>query len=412
MKKLIIILVSTLLSLPVFAQEFKATGKLDAVGADGFYKVFLSPAEAVYLSGNLTNARILDSKKTEVPYLLVEESPIYLQELFKEYEIQSQKRTPGVSTVIRLHNREQTAINNISLLLKNAEAQKTANLTGSDDGKQWFAVRENFAFYPANNASSVSEVRAIEFPLTNYKYYQLTISDSTSAPLNILKAGYYDKSVTLGLFSAIPGSVSISTNTQQKRTNITLRFKKEQIIDKLELSMKGTTFFQRSGVVTVERVRKIKNREERYMDHLESFITRSGQTSVITFTGLKSNNLTLSIENGDNPALSINEIKAYQLNRYLIAWLTKGESYKIGFKGKDVVAPSYDLEYFKDSIPSNAQVLKINDLQSIEEKTASDSPTLFTSKTIIWVAIGAVIILLGFMSLKMVKETNTSEKDS
>jgi hypothetical protein len=412
MKKLIVILVSTLLSLPVFAQEFKATGKLDAVGADGFYKVFLSPAEAVYLNENLTNARILDSKKTEVPYLLVEESPIYLQELFKEYEIQSQKRTPGVSTVIRLHNPEQTAINNISLLLKNAEAQKTANLTGSDDGKQWFAVRENFTFYPANNASSVSEVRAIEFPLTNYKYYQLTISDSTSAPLNILKAGYYDKSVTLGLFSAIPGSVSISTNTQQKRTNITLRFKKEQIIDKLELSMKGTTFFQRSGVVTVERVRKIKNREERYMDHLESFITRSGQTSVVTFTGLKSNNLTLSIENGDNPALSINEIKAYQLNRYLIAWLTKAESYKIGFKGKDVVAPSYDLEYFRDSIPSNAQVLKITDLQPTEEKMASDSPTLFTSKTIIWVAIGAVIILLGFMSLKMVKETNTSEKDS
>lgn len=412
MKKLIVILVSTILSLPVSAQEFKATGKLDAVGTDGFYKVFLSPAEAVYLNENLTNARILDSKNTEVPYLLIEESPIYLQELFKEYKIQSQNRTPGVSTVIRLHNPQQTAINNISLLLKNAEAQKTANLTGSDDGKQWFAVRENFTFYPANNASSVSEVRAIEFPLTNYKYYQLVIYDSTSAPLNILKAGYYDKSVTLGLFSAIPDSVSISTNTQQKRTNITLRFKKEQIIDKLELSMKGTTFFQRSGVVTVESVRKIKNREERYTDHIQNFITRSGQTSVITFTGLKTSNLTLSIENGDNPALSIDEIKAYQLNRYLIAWLTKGESYKIGFKGKEVVAPSYDLEYFRDSIPSNAQVLKINDLQSIEEKKASDSPTLFTSKTIIWVAIGAVIILLGFMSLRMVKETNAPEKDS
>ena len=71
MKKLIVILVSTILSLPVSAQEFKATGKLDAVGTDGFYKVFLSPAEAVYLNENFTNARILDSKKTEVPYLLV-----------------------------------------------------------------------------------------------------------------------------------------------------------------------------------------------------------------------------------------------------------------------------------------------------------------------------------------------------
>jgi hypothetical protein len=412
MRKLIFILVSGMLALPALGQEFKASGKIQSVNADGFYKVFLSPAEAIYLNESLTNARILDSNNTEVPYLLIEESPIYLQEFFKEYEIQSQKRTPGVSTVIRLHNPDQTAINNISLLLKNAEAQKTANLTGSDDGKQWFAVRENFTFYPANNARSVSEVRAIEFPLTNYKYYQLTISDSTSAPLNVLKAGYYDKSVTLGLFSVLPDSVSITTNTQQKRTYINLKFKDGQIIDKLELSMKGTTFFQRSGKVTLERVQKVKNREERYTDVIESFVIRSGQTAIITFTGLKTNNLTLEIDNGDNPALTINDINAYQLNRYLIAWLTKGEAYTIGFTGKDVAAPSYDLEYFRDSIPANAQILRIGNLQPIEAGTVSGSPTVFTNTTIIWVAIGAVIVLLGFMSLKMVRETNASKKDS
>lgn len=412
MKRLVSIVAFGILSLPLFAQEFSATGKLETVSADGFYKVLLSPEAAIYLNETLTNARILDSKNSEVPYMLIEESPVYLQQLFKEYEIQSQKRTPGISTVIRLHNPEQTAINNISLLLRNAEARKTASLTGSDDGKQWFVVRENFTFYPANNTNSVSEVRAIEFPLTNYTYYQLEISDSTSAPLNILKAGYYDKSVTLGLFITVPDSASITTHTQEKRTYIKLRFKEGQLIDKLELSMKGTTFFQRSGFVAVESVRKIKKREERYTRHIENFVVRSGQTTAITFTGLKTNNLTLCIENEDNPALSIDELNAYQLNRYLVAWLTKGQSYTLGFKGKDAVPPSYDLEYFRDSIPSNARVLKISNLQATPAQTVSESPTFFTSKTIIWVAIGGVITLLGFMSLKLVKETSRTEKDT
>jgi uncharacterized membrane protein YjfL (UPF0719 family) len=44
--------------------------------------------------------------------------------------------------------------------------------------------------------------------------------------------------------------------------------------------------------------------------------------------------------------------------------------------------------------------------------TASNAPTFFTSKTIIWIAIGGVIVLLGFMSLKLVRETSIPEKDS
>jgi hypothetical protein len=412
MKKLVSIVVFGILSLPLLAQEFSATGKLETVSADGFYKVLLSPEAAIYWNETLTNARILDTKNAEVPYMLIEESPVYLQQFFKEYEIQSQKRTPGVSTVIKLHNPGQTAINNISLLLRNAQARKTGSLTGSDDGKQWFVVREDFTFYPVNNPNSVSEVRAIEFPLTNYTYYQLEISDSASAPLNILKAGYYDKSVTLGLFTPVPDSVSITTRTREKRTYITLRFKEGQLIDKLELSMKGTTFFQRSGIVTVENVRKVKKREERYTRDIENFVVRSGQTTAITFTGLKTDNLTLCIENGDNPSLSIDELKAYQLNRYLVAWLTKDQSYTLGFKGKDTAPPSYDLKYFRDSIPSNAPVLKISNLRATTAQTVSESPAFFTSKTIIWIALSGVIALLGFMSLRLVKETSRTEKDT
>jgi hypothetical protein len=190
-----------------------------------------------------------------------------------------------------------------------------------------------------------------------------------------------------------------------------MKFNSLQLIDKLELNLTGSPFFQRSGVITTKQVRRVKKKDEQYDEYLEDFIVRSGQTTVVNFDGLKTDNLTFCVENGDNPALSVNELKAYQLNRHLIAWLKKDEAYTVRFGSEDQTSPTYDLEYFRDSIPAQVQVLRINNVQPVEVTSAAETTTIFTSKTIIWIAIGAVIILLGFMSLKLVRETSNTEKD-
>lgn len=400
-----------ILSISCFAQEYQATGKLEKPVRDGFYKIFLSPAEARYSSPGFSNIRILDSKNMEVPYMLTEEQPVYLEKQFKEYEILEKKQVNRAFTSIKLYNATKASINNIGLLIKNAEVSKTARLSGSDDGKTWFAVKENFTLNAFNNRTTVSELRGIEFPLTNYAYYLLEISDSTSAPLNVLKAGYYDVAVTNGLFTRIIDSVSTTAETKDKRTHITLKFSAAQVVDKLELRLTGSPFFQRSGTLTQHGKRKVKNRYEEYDVLLSDFVVRSGQILVINLRGYKTDNLTFHIENGDNPGLSIQSLQAYQLNRYVIAWLKKDEGYTVRFGSDNEASPDYDLDFFRDSIPGNASVLNILELKPVETQLPTDSPTFFTSKTIIWIAIGAVIALLGFMSLKLVRETNDSEKN-
>jgi hypothetical protein len=411
MKKLLTLGLLVLL-LPACAQEFKATGNLETPPSDGFYKIYLSPAEAQYTATSFNNIRVLDSKNVEVPYIFTEEKPRYLQQQFKAYEILEKKQIARSHTVLKLHNPTQASIDNISLMIRNAEVLKTARLSGSDDGTTWFAVRDQFTLNSINNPIAVNELRAIEFPLTNYTYYLLEISDSTSTPINIIKAGYYDVEFTNGLYTALSDdSLSISTETKNKRTYITIKFNSPQLIDKLELSLTGSLFFQRSGVITTKEVKRVKKNDEQYDHYQDDFIVRSGQTTVVNFDGLKTNNLTFCVENGDNPALSVNALKAYQLNRYLIAWLKKGETYTVRFGGEDQASPTYDLEYFRDSIPVQVQVLKINNVQRAKITAAPESTTFFTSKKIIWIAIGAVIILLGFMSLKLVKETSHTDKD-
>lgn len=393
------------------AQNVKASGTLEKVEHDGFYKILLSPQQAPFISADFANIRIVNSAKAEVPYILKEEQPVYVKQQFKEYEMLEKRQLKNAYTAIKLLNPSQAAIDNISLLIKNADVSKTARLSGSDDGNQWFAVKEYFALNYISNPESVNELRAIEFPLTNYKYYLLEISDSTSSPINILKAGYYDAAATHGLYSEIADSYTIKTETKHRQTFIKLSFSNPQLIDKLELSMKGTPFFQRDGSILTTETRRFKKRTEHYDIGLENFIVRSGQTTVINLNAVKTNNLTLRIENGDNPVLSVNGLKLYQLNRYLIAWLEKDETYSVGFGPENQKSPSYDLAYFRDSIPDNPQVLTVNNLKSAETPVTVSNSGFFNNKTITWIAIAAVILLLGVMSLRLVRETNASKKN-
>lgn len=394
----------------VYAQDFKATGTLEVPAKDGFYKILLSPQQAPFINPGFTNIRVIDSKKTEVPYILKEEQPEYVQQQFKEYAILEKKQVKNALTSIKLHNPNQASINNISLLIKNAEVSKIGRLSGSDDGKSWFAVKENFPLSYISNPDAVHELRAIEFPLTNYQYYLLEISDSTSSPINILRAGYYDAATTQGLHTEIAESFTLTTQTQNKQTFLTLTFRSSQIIDKLELSMKGSPFFQRSGVITTTEHRNVKKRVEQYERILDDFVVRSGQTTVINLGGIKATNFTLRIENGDSPALSVNALHAYQLNRYLIAWLSKNDSYTIGFGDENLSSPDYDLAYFSDSIPANPQILNILDVKPAQAPAAADETQFFNNKTITWIAIGTVILLLGIMSLRLVRETSAQNR--
>lgn len=402
-----IVLILTAFTLSAQSQSFVAKGKLDTIKQDGFYKVLLTPANAAYINNTFSNIRIVDSLNAEVPYLLMEEKPVYLQHQFKEYTILDRKQITGSQTVIKLHNPAQAPIDNISLLIRNAEVKKQARLSGSDDGKTWFAVKEKFWLAPINNTASVNELRGIEFPLTNYTYYLLEVSDSSSAPINILKAGYYDVSKSHGVFSQITDSVSITTTTKDKKTFVYIAFRHPQFIDKLELNFSGSPYFQRHGSLTESKTRRIKKKEEQYDQWITDFTVRSAQTTVINFNGLRTDNLTLSIENSDNPPLQPGRLTAWQLNRYLIAWLKKDNTYAVQFGKDNQIAPDYDLGYFRDSIPANTPTVNIYNIQPATQKAAVPD-TIFTSKSIIWIAIGVVIVLLGFMSIKLVRETNNA----
>ena len=119
----------------------------------------------------------------------------------------------------------------------------------------------------------------------------------------------------------------------------------------------------------------------------------------------RTNELFIKISNENSPSLNIKGAHVYQLRRSVVAWLAGGQSYTIKAGNDSLSAPIYDLEFFRDSIPAIPAILQAGEVKSFYKPVvAQGTPTFFTDKNFIWVAIVLVIGILGYMSMRMLKE--------
>jgi hypothetical protein len=400
-----------LIGIAARAQEFHAVGTLPSVPADGFYRVQLSPAVTPYLNSSFSNARIYDPQGREVPYVFQEEQPLYAKQQFREYTIVEKTQEAKCCTSLILSNPDRRPINNISLQIRNADVSKDAILSGSDDRTNWFVIRDRFTLTALDNANGTAEVKAVNFPLSDYAYYRQQIADSTSGPLNILKAGYYDVLTYTGAYAEVPVRQQLVTDTTaKKKTYIRLVFDTAHVVDKVTLTMTNAPYFLRQATVYARQMRETKKGEVAYYEAITNLEVSSKQASDVHLEAVKTSELMIAVDNGSNPPLTVATAKASQLNRYLIAWLKKGEVYTMKFGPEDLSMPGYDLAYFRDSIPDNPGVMAVGMITPIRKTVVEEAtPTLFTNRNIVWVAIVAIIGVLGFMSLRLAKD---AKKDS
>lgn len=283
---------------------------------------------------------------------------------------------------------------------------KRASLTGSDDKINWYALKEQFAIHSITDQDNTSTIRIVDFPLSNYAYYKLDIEDSVSAPLNILAAGYYEVTTEDGKFTEVAVRSHKIDSARMKSSFLILRFDTVQVIDKILLSMKGTPYFLRRGAILQKMKVKSKKKESFFYDELDEFTLSSKQPSTIELDRARGNEFVIRIDNDDNPPLDVLSVKAFQLNRYLTAWLKKDERYSLNFGDESMRSPTYDIGYFKENIPGEVPTLDASPVHKYGQSPGSASTAFFTSRIIIWIAIISVITVLGFMAVKMVRETS------
>ena len=280
---------------------------------------------------------------------------------------------------------------------------------GSNDRQQWSTLKDWFNL-PVTTSEGFAEIKIADIPSSNYEFFFLQFNDSTGAPLDIVKAGYNALDPRTDL-TEIPSKIVTSNNVGEKKTYVRLLFDTLQFIDKVEIEVGGVKFFRRRATISEKRIRKSKNgKASEYYSSIQQFDLSSGQPEKLNLSGIRTKELLLVIENEDNPPLSISKIKAFQLNRYLVAWLNRDDEYTLKFGEKNIEHPVYDLSFFRDSIPEQLKVLEATDIYNLDDGSGKPSKTFFTNKAIIWITITAVILVLGFMSRRMIRESSKADE--
>lgn len=391
-------------------QAYTWHATVPAPAQKGYHSILLTPEVTGRLAADLSDIRLYDAQQQEVPYLLRTEESLRQSQLFRPYSILQYQRQSGGLSELLIENPQQRKISNLSLLIKNADVQKQVSLSGSDNREDWYVLKAHDVLHAISSTENTAKMKLLEFPLNDYRYLRLQLNDSASAPLNILQAGYYDTQTEAGKYAAIPVQISRTDSTATRQTYIRLRFAQPAYPEQLELEITAPDLYLRHGHVLSDRPATTGKRRSR---PTEAAITRvpftlsSNEPARIQLPRHRVQQLTIVIENEDNPPLNIAQVTPLQLNRYLVAKLEEGEAYTLYFGNEDAAAPVYDLRFFSDSIPANLPVLTPINVQAVVRQKEGG---ILSSKLLVWAAIGLVVAGLGYMTVRLLNEMNREKQ--
>lgn len=404
MRTVVLLLISSLLhSLLAQAQSFQFKASVDRAQQSGYHRILLPPAVVGHLNNSLTDIRLYDDKQQEIPYQLVRKEPTSTEK-FTDYELVSKVIKPNLSTTVVVRNRAKSGIRSLDIVLKNTNVGKKAKLSGSDDAQTWYAIDDAGWLGPTQNNTTTTDIKTLNFPLSDYEYYRLDINDSLSTPLNILRIGHYIQKALAGTYTATPDLVISQRDSSDKHTYIHLTRKNTARFDRLTIKISSPANYRRQATIGQFRTRKLKRRRtERWLEPLYTVDLSSSDSNLVDLPGLKTKDVYVVIDNEDNPPLFVRDVKSYQLTTYLLAKLTANMNYQLRFSDESAAAPVYDLTELSAQQPTHLPVIGVgltNPISSANDQSMS----IFTRRWVIWPVLVLVLLVLGLLSYRMLGE--------
>lgn len=369
--------------------QFKYSAALPEPENTAWYKITLLPEISMHLTGE-SDLRIYNDDD-EVPYLIKQFPPVSSKIIFKEFKIISKQYDDSATTIILQPGIQK--VQELVIMITKADVKKEIRITGSKDLQQWFVVKEKDEVIPANEDSSTISRMVIALQPTDYSYYKIEISDKTSEPVSIERIGSYITEIVSSGYQEVPFKSVISDSVKTKSTWIKLSYPGLASLNAFEITISEPAFYKRLGIVYIEK----NNR----LTRTGSIELSSDKINLIE-TDLTASTIYIQILNEDNKPLKISSVKTLQYKKYLLAYLEKNKSYQLKFGDSLILPPSYDLKYFSNSIPANLTEMIPGKVVSHDTVVPQPTGSLFSDKRILWTVLIVVLLLLSFITRKMI----------
>jgi hypothetical protein len=397
----LMILLITCTILTAQERDFNFKRKLPGVKEDAWYTIVLPDDLYQSLNENYSDLRLFQvtgSDTLETPYLIRTASD---ETRSVSVELKSfNKSTQSGKLFISFEVPTGQSVNYAELDFEEDNFDANVSLEGSDDGKSWFGIISKQRIVALKNDGIDFSASTITFPDTKYKFLRATIEGQK---LTFLSATFRKNTTIEGRYATIEKKFTTTEDKAAKQTMVDIILNNFQPMERLSIDVDHHADYYRyySLEVLQDSAQTPKGWTYYYTPISAGYLT-SLRPNEISFPLTSAKKLRLVVFNEDNAPLKITDIKLSRPEIQVVSKLSAGKDYYLFYGNDYAAAPSYDLVHFTNKIPDSTLTIKPDAEVSIG-KTPEEISPLIQNKVWLWAIMGGVILLLGFFTLKMMK---------
>ncbi len=399
-------LISVLVSSIANAQEYEYKYERPLSGVNNTWHTIDIPTELYRkLNIDFSDVRILGIKANgdtiEAPYILKERSYRVDNEPVEFNLINEVKNSKGYYYTFELPTSK--VVNSIELSFNKSNFNWRVSLEGSNNQQEWFTILKKNRIVGIENSNTSYKYTLLEFNNVSYKYFRIKIP----AKLNpkFARAVMQEKKVTKGTYnSPIIQSFSVVENDKYNKTEVLISLKDKMPISYLNLLVTDSIDYYRS--ITVDYATdSIENKTGWHYIYRSLFTSTLSSLNIngYNFSNVPLKHIRITIANNDNEPLNYKEVKLHGNTHQLMARFTKPASYFLVYGNKHAYVPNYDITRFEENIPAVTTQLSIGKEVEILEQKEDEAEPLFKDDIWLWSIMIFVIFILGWFSIKMLK---------
>lgn len=275
-------------------------------------------------------------------------------------------------------------------------------LEGSDNGTSWFTVLNDYRLVAISNPETNFAYSTLNFPRVGYRLLRLKVPSATDPLLKTASVQF--QQTANGFPEFYSSDIQQTISQQNKNTIIDLRLSQKLPVSAFLFEIAETEAFKRSFTIEYVTDSSNNNGQQQYIYSVLTAAELSSSNSLLFFNNeVLATTFRISIQNNDNQALPILSLKPGGFGYQLLVRVNKPGNYWLQYGNKNVPAPQYDIAAFVPASTDSFFIATAGQAVLLETVTTKAAEPFWSSPLFLWVAMGFIIIILGWFSLSMIR---------
>lgn len=397
-----------LLSLSFVAQAQKGYQyRRPIMGIEGtWHKLELPNNIFGHLQADGTDLRIVGITQAgdtiEAPYILRLSTEKVIQQINPFRIINQSHNKEGFFFTFDIENSIPT--NQIDLRFKETNFDWRLRLEGSHNQQEWFTLVDQYRILSIANSDTHFSFTEITFPTASYRYYRMLVRSEQKPEL--VSAEISELTEQPGQYKTYrQQSRKITNNKEKGHSEIDIALEEPVPVSQIGVRVSDQFDYYRPITITYLRdsFKTEKGWRYQYDELFTGTLTSMGKND-FSFAPVTLRHLRLNITHGNNPPVHPDSITVRGYVQELVVRIDQPAEYFLYYGNKLAGSPDYDIQRFTEKIPAELAELKLGDESFIEATPPPGITPLFRNKTWLWLIMTAVVVLLGWFALRMLRK--------